>query len=307
MQIFEITARRRQKIDEITLGGVKQAIGSVGTALGQIANVKAGEYVKQQTGISGNVDANPYGAQQSRAADAAKPVIEKQAIEQHKLWSQGLAQAMQAAGVTNIAAIPTAQQDEIKRSLLNAINTRLLQGKTGRDYTSLPSQVDKDPAIQTQAQKIVDTIDAAVTTLMTLSAANYDAVSKTAWQNLAQAAYEAMALTQFSPSAEANMAVPALIRMGVTRSALNAMRRTLRTLPSVRAGDPRTDNYLAAFGFKPMVTSITPPAATLADISRAGISATALTNIKTTLSRLPDITSGNDDVEDWATALGFRL
>ena len=183
----------------------------------------------------------------------------------------------------------------------------MLQNKTGRDYKRLPSYVDLDPTIQMQAQNIVKTIDTAVTTLMTLSAANYDAVSKTAWQDLAQAAYEAMSLTQFSPSGAANMALNALIRMGVTPSAINGMRRTLRTLPSVRAGDPRTDNYLAAFGFKPMVTSITPPAATLADINSAGISATALTNIKTTLSRLPDITSGNDDVEDWATALGFRL
>lgn len=307
MQIFEITARRKQKIDEITLGGVGQAIGSVGKALGQIANVKAGEYVKQQTGVSGDINANPYGAQQSRAAAAAKPVIEKQAIEQHKLWLQGLAQAMQVAGVTSIAAIPAAQQDEVKRSLLNAINTTLLQNKTGRDYKRLPSYVDLDPAIQLQAQNIVKTIDAAVTTLMTLSAANYDAVSKTAWQDLAQAAYDAMALTQFSPSGAANMALNALIRMGVTPAAVSAMRRTLRTLPSVRAGDPRTDNYLAAFGFKPMVTSITPPPATVAEINRAGINAAALTNIRATLGRLPDITSGNDDVEDWATALGFRL
>jgi len=180
MQIFEITARRRQKIDEITLGGVGQAIGSVGKALGQIANVKAGEYVKQQTGVSGDINTNPYGAQQTKAAAAAKPVIEKQAIEQHKLWLQGLAQAMQVAGVNSIAAIPAAQQDEVKRSLLNAINTTLLQNKTGRDYKRLPSYVDLDPAIQLQAQNIVKTIDAAVTTLMTLSAANYDAVSKTA-------------------------------------------------------------------------------------------------------------------------------
>lgn len=270
MQIFEITARRRQKIDEITLGGIGQAIGSVGKALAQTANVKAGQYVQQQTGIDpSNTSGNPYGAQQSRAAAAAKPVIDQQAKQQQKLWNTALTKTMQSMNVSDPRALPSSTKQEMARSLMSQIHTNFLQNKVGRDYTQLPNMVDG--GAQQDAQDIVRRITAAKQDILNFNAPVKDPVKSLAdWQTLSQAAYDAMALTQFrpgsgvqpagskpagqqqSPQAQAaqNAQANLMNKTSLTPSMLSQIQAIVGPLPAVKSADPRTQAYLAALGFK---------------------------------------------------------
>ena len=304
MQIHEITRRRT---NEGVLSGIAGAAKAVGS---QIA-AKANDWATKKTGtdFSKLGPNNPYGAQQSRAAAAAKPVIEKQAIEQQKLWTQALTQTMRDAGVTSLAALPSAEKGEVERSLFTQLHTNLLRNSLGRDYTQLGNYVDKDPGVQAQAQDIVKKINDAKNKLMNFASSTYDGDSKQGWQELAQGAYEAMSLTQFQRS-NAESALGALTsRLGLAVPAIDAFKMLLRGATPVRSPGPDTLAYLEAYGFnpyRPAGTMSTAGAAAKTNIE-SKIGPAALTQINRIVSGLPTVTSGGPQVEDWLQTLGFQL
>ena len=305
MQIFEITYKRRNpKLNEIDLSGV----ASVGKALATTAQVKAGQYIKSQTGIDpAQPDSNPYGAQQSRAAAAAKPIIDQQAKEQHKLWIQALNQSMQEAGVASIAAIPPAIKSEIERSLLTQIHTNLLRNSVGRDYTQLPRFVSNDPAVQTEATKLVKQITDAKNELMNFSRPDYDAASLRTWQTLAQSAYEAMALTRFQSGSLGN-AMNILSRMGITPSQITQIRTMTNRLGPASTPSAVMQDYLQIFGFRPYSGLPARPGAPAAERAiTAVIPKPRLDAIADEIKKLPDISRRDPETQDWLSSLGMRL
>lgn len=304
MQIHEITRRRT---NEGVLSGIAGAAKAVGS---QIA-AKANDWATKKTGtdFSKLGPNNPYGAQQSRAAAAAKPVIEKQAIEQQKLWTQALTQTMRDAGVTSLAALPSAEKGEVERSLFTQLHTNLLRNSLGRDYTQLGNYVDKDPGVQAQAQDIVKKINDAKNKLMNFASSTYDGDSKQGWQELAQGAYEAMSLTQFQRSNAESALGTLTSRLGLAVPAIDAVKMLLRGATPVRSPGPDTLAYLEAYGFnpyRPAGTMSTAGAAAKTNIE-SKIGPAALTQINRIVSGLPTVTSGGPQVEDWLQTLGFQL
>ena len=301
MQIHEIT---RRKTNEGVLSNMAKAVGSHVAA-------KANDWATKKTGtdFSKLGPNNPYGAQQSRAAAAAKPVIEKQAIEQQKLWTQALTQTMRDAGVTSLAALPSAEKGEVERSLFTQLHTNLLRNSLGRDYTQLGNYVDKDPGVQAQAQDIVKKINDAKNKLMNFASSTYDGDSKQGWQELAQGAYEAMSLTQFQRSNAESALGTLTSRLGLAVPAIDAVKMLLRGATPVRSPGPDTLAYLEAYGFnpyRPAGTMSTAGAAAKTNIE-SKIGPAALTQINRIVSGLPTVTSGGPEVEDWLQTLGFRL
>jgi hypothetical protein len=304
MQIHEITRRRT---NEGVLSGIAGAAKAVGS---QIA-AKANDWATKTTGtdFSKLVPNNPYGAQQSRAAVAAKPVIEKQAIEQQKLWTQALTQTMRDAGATNLAALPSAKKGEVEKSLLTQLHANLLRNSLGRDYTQLGTYVDKDPGVQAQAQDIVKKINDAKNKLMNFASSTYDADSKQGWQELAQGAYEAMSLAQFQRGGAESALGTLTSRLGLAVPAIDAVKILLRGATPVRTPSSDTLAYLEAYGFNPYrpVGTMSAAGAAAKTNIESKIGPAALTQINRIVSGLPTVTSGGPEVEDWLQTLGFRL
>lgn len=300
MQIFEIT---QGPISEGILRNIGRAVGSAATA----AMAKS---LQTSTGIDFEPKKNPYGAKQSQAAAAAKPVIEQQAKEEHKKWIRGITQTMQAAGKTSVADLDgTPEKTEIERSLLNQINTGLLRNKTGRDYKSLPSFVDSSMSVE--AQNTVAAITKAKDDLMNFLAPNYDQHSLQAWKELSQAAYDAMALVQFTPSRYSTGAQATLTNLGLNTRTIAGLKTEVSTnatdpISAMPAGSPTT-SWLAAFGFKPWFTGPTAvDPGVKSQITRL-MPAPVLDTVQRTVSSLPGtVSSGDDAAEDWAVTLGFR-
>lgn len=280
MQIFEVTYTSKKTITEINFGqalakgatamkSLPAAGAAVGKALGTIATAKAGQYVQQKTGISpGGVEANPYGDQESQAAQAAKPVIAQQSKEQQKLWNTAINKMQQAQNVVTPMQLNSSSKAELGRSLNTQLHRNLLQNKLGSDYRQLSRFVDNDPDTQTKAKQIIDDID---TALQGISGAlvKYKSAdqSKLDWDLLANAAYEAMSLVQFRPgrgqaptaaksaAGQQNPVQAAQTNLiqtsGVTPSMLAQIQAIVGQLPATRSNDPTTQAYLQALGFKP--------------------------------------------------------
>lgn len=263
MQIFEVTYGPKKKVRE-ALGGIVKALGSAATAA-------AGQYVQSKTGVdTSKVGANPYGAQKSQAAAAAKGVIAQQAKQQQKLWNTALTKTMQSLNVSDPRSIPSGTKQEIARSLMNQIHTNFLQNKLGRDYTRLPSYVDG--SVQTDAQDIVNRMNAAKQDILNFNAPVKDPVKSLAdWQVLSQAAYDAMALLQFNPG---------------------------QGIPGTRARPtPQATQQTASQGVQQAQ----------ANFNKAGVNPATINQIQTVMGRLPPLDSNDQRTMDALSALGLRL
>lgn len=264
MQIFEVMHAPRRPVAEINLGAIGKAVGSAATAA-------AGQYVQSKTGTDTSAasgDANPYGAQKSQAAAAAKPLIDAQAKQQQKLWNTALTKTMQSMNVSDPRAMPSGTKQEMARSLMTQIHTNLLRNKLGRDYTQLPSYVDGNA--QQEAQDIVKRITAAKQDILNFNAPVKDPVKSLAdWQTLSQATYDAMSLAEFrpgrgprisgaktaQPTAQQQTAAQAAQQnlgqaAGLTPAVLNQIQSIVGKLPPTSTSDPQTRAYLDALGFR---------------------------------------------------------
>lgn len=265
MQIFEVTYGPKKKVRE-ALGGIVKALGSAATAA-------AGQYVQSKTGVdTSKVGANPYGAQETQAAAAAKPVIAQQAKQQQTLWNTAINKMQQTQNVMSPLQLNATSKAELGRSLRTQLHRNLLQNKLGSDYRRLPDFVDKtDPDAQAKAKQIVTDIDTALSGINGALVKTRTATqSQLDWGMLAQAAYDAMSLVQFRPSTgyggsggrstaaagqQQNPVQAAQTKLtqttGLTPSMLAQIQSITGALPTVRSSDPQVQAYLAALGFKP--------------------------------------------------------
>jgi len=143
-------------------------------------------------------DDNPYGDQRAAAAKVSAPLISQMAREELAKWNQGLMQAVQQAGVSSPAQLPTATKQALARSLMNQVYTNFLQGRLGKKYKDLPRYVDGK--VQREAAAQVAKLDNAIKAILNFNAPkSAPAAELQRWQDLSQATYDMRSLLQFHP------------------------------------------------------------------------------------------------------------
>jgi hypothetical protein len=198
---FQDLSGEHMQIHEITLQLNENALGAFASGFAQGAGISVPD-LGDQASPGGSAKYGP--AAQQQAARIAEPLIAQQAQKELTLWNTSILDLLQQNKISSPAQLDTNSKQALAQSLLNQFHKNFTQNKLGSDYKSLPKLVD--PKKQAEAQKIVNSIQQSLNSILNFNAPVQNKQTQLAqWAALSRAAYEAMSMVQFHPSKETRL------------------------------------------------------------------------------------------------------